>query len=314
MRIALATASLTGCTRCGPAVAEHGRAAVGDVGGRKAGREIEMHAGLGLDRFQRLIEILRGRDHRAAGGHRNEERHAAHRLRHRRPPGDDAVEPARDAPPGLGPVDMRIGAERGEQVGVRNHRVRHVDVQIKRADDRHILADHRADAAQQLALGVVVTVGDHGAVQLAEDHVGAAPPIAIDQRGAHALEGLRGDRACRLRHGPGDRDDRVAALACLLDEAGQADVQPGHRRQHRLTLAGAGPGAGACEILPGRGRVHEGRAFVHEAADRDAKGHVASSSRDALRVLFECTVFQNVANLTMEPAAGGLRGSSCGFA
>ena len=41
------------------AVAEHGRAAIRDVGRREAGREVQMHAGLGLDRLQRLVQLLR---------------------------------------------------------------------------------------------------------------------------------------------------------------------------------------------------------------------------------------------------------------
>ena len=57
---------------------------------------------------------------------------------------------------GRAPVDMRIGAVGGEQVGVRDHRVRHVDVQVERSDDRRVRPDNGADPPQQLALGVVV--------------------------------------------------------------------------------------------------------------------------------------------------------------
>ena len=164
---------------------------------------------------------------------------------------------------------------------VLDHRVRHVDVQVERSDDRHVRPDDGADAAQQLALGVVVAVGHHRAVQLDEDHVGAAAAIAVDQRGAHALERVRGDRAGGLRHAHAIGTTLWPALRTSSTKQGRPMFRPVDGLEHRLAFAGAGPGAGAREIVPGGRRVDEGRAFVQEAADRDAQSACVSAPRAA---------------------------------
>jgi hypothetical protein len=68
-------------------------------------------------------------------------------------------------------VGVRVLLERDQQVGVGQHRRRQVVVRIELGADHRLRADQRAHAGQQVALAVVVPVGDHRAVQAEHDHV-----------------------------------------------------------------------------------------------------------------------------------------------
>ena len=66
---------------------------------------------------------------------------------------------------------MRIGAVGDERVGALEHRARHVGVQVEARHDRDARPHRLADAAQQLALAVVVGLDHHGSVQVEIDAV-----------------------------------------------------------------------------------------------------------------------------------------------
>ncbi len=85
---------------------------------------------------------------------------------------------------------MRVGAEAGHHGGVPAEFRRHAEVEIERHGDRDVGIDG-ADATQQLAFGIVVTVGDHRAVE-AEEHGVCARRNGVGDAPGHRLVALVG--------------------------------------------------------------------------------------------------------------------------
>ena len=90
-------------------------------------------------------------------------------------------------------VDVRIGAERHQRIGMREHRVGDVGMQVQARHERHVPADGLSDAREQFALGIVERLAHGGAMQLEVDGV-VCKRLHVTQDGvADALEGIVGD-------------------------------------------------------------------------------------------------------------------------
>ena len=70
-------------------------------------------------------------------------------------------------------VDVRIGAHGDQGIGVVGHRLGDVAVQIQRHDNRDARPDLGTQPAEQFALGVLVALGHHRAVQMQQRAVDA---------------------------------------------------------------------------------------------------------------------------------------------
>ena len=106
---------------------------------------------------------------------------------------------------------MRVGAVAGDDCGVVDDRVVEVCVHVERHGDRGVGID-RADAAQELALAVLETLGHHRTVQVEHDAVETAPCDGVADNAGHVLEGGILDRTARRRTG-GDRHDHLRPFA-----------------------------------------------------------------------------------------------------
>ncbi len=88
-------------------------------------------------------------------------------MHSREPP----LEEARDSRTGVGHVDVRIGAVGDQRVGVLQHLLRDVGMQVQAGHDRNVGADHGAHPRQQLAFTIVEVLRHHGSVQIQIDGV-----------------------------------------------------------------------------------------------------------------------------------------------
>jgi hypothetical protein len=70
-------------------------------------------------------------------------------------------------------VHVRVGVVAGDHGGVAHHGLVHIGVHVQRDADGDVGRD-LAQAAQQLALGVLQRLGDHGAVQVQQHGIEAA--------------------------------------------------------------------------------------------------------------------------------------------
>ena len=68
-------------------------------------------------------------------------------------------------------VHVRIGAIGNESVAMRDHRLRHVGMQVEAGDNGNARAHQAAHARQKLAFAVVEVLGHHRAVQVEIDSV-----------------------------------------------------------------------------------------------------------------------------------------------
>ena len=173
------------------------------------GHDDDAEPGVG-DVRQRETTENRGRQHLAASLcgdrpihdvlHRLMQRCLVQHVRHQwqHPPRDDrfdltgkrSQERAPGALGGLVGIDVRVGAEAGHHGGVPAEFRRHAEVEIERHGDRDVGIDG-ADATQQLALGIVVTVGDHRAVE-AEEHGVCTGCNGVGDAPGHRLVALVG--------------------------------------------------------------------------------------------------------------------------
>src|SRR4030095_17009950 len=71
--------------------------------------------------------------------------------------------------PALGHIDLRVGLPPYENVGNLDHAVRHVRVEIELRHDRNLRADEPAHRGQDVALGIVDSLGDYGAMPVEHD-------------------------------------------------------------------------------------------------------------------------------------------------
>jgi hypothetical protein len=115
-------------------------------------------------------------------------------------------------------VDVRKRLEADDDVGVVDHRLRDVAVQIERDGERHFGCDG-AYAAQQLAFAVVEAPRDHRAVQIEKDRVAALAHGVDDSRG-ESLECVVVDGSARVGgRVDGDLDLGAASRTCIEKRA-----------------------------------------------------------------------------------------------
>ena len=220
-------------------------------------------------------------------------RRLARGVHHHDPAGVDHRGHRRDAAFGLGlaqvhqfqrtlqDVGVRILLEGHQHVGLFDHRCAQVVVRVEFGADHHLRPDDGAHALQQVALAVVVAVGDHRAVQAEQHHVhrqrgaqvgqqlvaqrlvgGARGGAAGLRGGDHAFQQRPARRPCRAAAPPtaGRRRSscgRGAGRPCSSRAPGTS--QPGGHRREGVGLGGQGGGEDA-----------HGCAFVRGFADAAA--------------------------------------------
>ena len=150
------------------------------------------------------------------------------------------AEHVRGAHAGLAHVDVRIGAVRGHRARVPSMRAVTLACRSSAGDDRHRGADDRADAREQLALGIVGAFGDRGAVQVEEDRVEAAALQVFDDLAADALERVRVTRFDGIAPAQADGRSVQPGSRRLADEAAERLRGRRHLREHRAPRAYAG--------------------------------------------------------------------------
>ena len=61
---------------------------------------------------------------------------------------------------------MRVSAIGNQCARIVSHALGYIGVQVESDDDRHLRAEPFAQPRQELALGILVAVADHGAVEM----------------------------------------------------------------------------------------------------------------------------------------------------
>ncbi|CPN83353.1 Uncharacterised protein [Bordetella pertussis] len=252
------------------AVGPDDRAALGEIGGRKA-----QGAGQAGDARFAALELGQQGIH-APGGFElgahavdgNEERQAPRGampvlagLRARLQQGGGARA-------GVGHVDVRIGAIGHQRAGMRQHGASHVGVQVQAGDDGRGGADGVAQAAQEFAFAVVVVFGDHGAVQVQVDGVVAAGAGGRLDLAGDTLEGVARDVRRGAGAGPEDGVHAVAVRQGRVQEAAGGDVDGAQRQQVVAAHQGGKAFAAQEVVIAGLGR-REGVGFVLETGNQD---------------------------------------------
>ena len=152
-----------------------------------------------------------------------------------------------------------------------DHFRRDIGVIVEADHDRRLVADHRPDAPQQLALAVLELLGHHRAMQVEID--------AFDrQRLRQARDQLAGDHfisarsngAPRCRARPQQRIDFMIAVVAGHETRRRSPLLL-ELRQHRLIAQQIGPVRRRGEILVIRRIGHEAIGFMHEPGDGDAR-------------------------------------------
>ncbi len=151
---------------------QHAQAGRRDIRQPEAGQHRHCQHAIGLG--------LPGRRHRAL--HRAFARIAAQRVRDHRqaPPGqrgprlllEHAHQQAAGMLAGFVHVHVRVGLEADRDVGMLDHLLRDIAVQVERDGDRHV-GQHCAQPLEKVALAVVAVLRHHGAVQVQHHRVAA---------------------------------------------------------------------------------------------------------------------------------------------
>ncbi|MDT4825481.1 hypothetical protein FQZ97_587670 [compost metagenome] len=216
--------------------------------------------------------------------HRALARIAAQRMRYQRQaaPGDerrdaavDAVEkqPARVLA-GFVHVDMRIGLETDDDVGIGDHLGRDVAVQVQRHPDGNARRGP-ADALQQVPFPIVGAFHRHRAMQVQQDR--AATRRGRDDTFAQGFVGVGGHAAAGIGGGGYRRDQCRAARLGQVDE--------GRHRGALAVVLGIGVGIVGRTVQPEggqrRGHRREGVGLVIHAGDKHF--HAGSPSGNWIR-------------------------------
>ena len=167
-------------------------------------------------------------------------------------------------------VDVRVRAIRDQDVGVFEHALRHVRVQVEARNHRDRVPHHRTYAREQLALAVVQMLGHHGAVQVQIHRVqraGAAD--RLDDHAGDSLECFLGDVRRRAGRRPRSRQKLMPAALHALDETRDRQVDAGHTFEYVLPAQQRRPAAAAHELFIGRLARRKSIGLVLETADGD---------------------------------------------
>ena len=174
-------------------------------------------------------------------------------------------------------VDMRIGAIAHQRVGVLRHAHGGVGVQVEGGGDRHVGSHHAAQPLEQRALGIVLGLGDHGAVQRQADAVELAGlPRRTDDHVADRLPGFPGELARGRGVGCARPYRLPAVLLRRVDVAADLVLRAGEARHHRLAL----DQPALAVVLQRCRQFREGVGLMHELRDQDAVRH----RRDSLQL------------------------------
>ena len=143
-------------------------------------------------------------------------------------------------------------------------------MQIEACDNRHAGADDSADSLQDLSLGVVEVLGDHGAMKIEVDGVeGRAIREILAEHGGSPFEGVTRHVGTRFGRTPQRRRQFLPRCARRLHEAGDRDVELGEDIEHRRPPGQSRPCVVLEEVLPSRAHRREGVGLVLEAGDCD---------------------------------------------
>ena len=182
----------------------------------------------------------------------------------------------RDPPQVFGPLDeigMREFLEGDEEIRRRDPLRGQMAMRIEAGAQQHIGADDLADTAQKIALGVQISLRDHGAVQAQHHGIERQRRAQLIQNlVTQRFVGTTRDQAGGVGPGGGALDQCPALVGA--DPAPDRDRRGAQRRRGRM-LAGRGVKR-ALESLPvdndGRKRVRLGR----QRRDEDPPHHHAA--------------------------------------
>ena len=253
------------------AVSDHRRAGGVDIGHGKAGRERERP-----QRRVRRLDLAKPRVKRAARFDKRAlpyQRHQVVGLAKRLGRARAAKQPFHHggrAPPGLGHVNVRIGAVGEQCVGHVHHAFRDIGVQVQAGEQRNVGPDTVADTRKQLALAILKMGAHHGTVQIEIDRVhrrGAVELIEHDR--AHAFIGVLGDLGRGRRRTPREAFQPMPVRQRRVAVAGRRQVHALDRVEQRRAARQGGPAVGLLE--GGEIRLHrrKGIGFVMKPANRD---------------------------------------------
>ncbi len=222
-------------------VDQHLGAHLGHVApGEAVGDGDREHAVLALHRLEAVDERA-GRF--ARGVHRGDHLAVDHRRHRANPLLDDRRAQVDQLERALQHVGVRILLVGDQQVGALDHRRREVAVRIELGADDDAGPDDGAHLLQQVALAVVVAVGDHRPVQAEQDHVDRQRLAQVgEQLLAQRLVAGARRRAARLRARRQALDD-VPALGLAAQRA-----RPRAARRNRTS------GRDGCRPGSSRGR------------------------------------------------------------
>ncbi len=166
-------------------------------------------------------------------------------------------------------VGVRIFLVGDQQVGALDHRRREVAVRIELGTDHDVGPDDGAHPLQQVALAVVVAVGDHRAVQAEQHHVDRQRrPQVGEQLLAQRLVARARRRAARLRAGH-QALDQVPAQ-CLAAQPRRP--QRAGEIEHLVRMGAGRVVAAVAERRHAGGHGREGVGFGGDAAAEDTHG------------------------------------------
>ena len=169
---------------------------------------------------------------------------------------------------GLVHVDVRIGLEAHDHVGVGDHPGGDVAVQVERHADRHA-GRGRTQSFEQVAFAVGAVLGHHRAVQVQQD--GIAAGRGLDDAARQFVIGGGMHSTARVGGGRHGRDRRRAQAVRQVDEGR-------HGRAHALLLAQGRLAIGRGERLQRRRHGREGVGLVVEPGDQETHRHAATSA------------------------------------
>ncbi|MPM22462.1 hypothetical protein SDC9_68917 [bioreactor metagenome] len=140
-------------------------------------------------------------------------------------------------------VDVRVGLEADDHVGIAHDLLGDVAVQVQRHANRHARCGG-THAFQQIAFAVVAVFGHHRAMQVEQN--GVAAGHGLDDTAREFVIRRRVHRAARVRHGGHRRHQRGTLGLGQFDERG-------HGGAHALVGAVRVGAVGGRERLDGRG-------------------------------------------------------------
>ena len=139
--------------------------------------------------------------------------------------GHGAVQQLGRAPAGRADIHMRVGGERHEDLGQIAHRAGHVGMRVEGDGNGQVRADHGAQAAQDLALTVIVGLDHHRPMQDQEHPVPSARSGGLQQGGKQRLERCLRHPPARSRRGADHMGDIPVMGAAHIEQSGEFGIR-----------------------------------------------------------------------------------------